>query len=68
MIKLTDREKTVLEFAAAGKSAWATAVIMGISEHTVNYHRKSVFQKLNTASLAQAVGRAVKLNLIEVEI
>lgn len=53
--KLTDREREVLAWAALGKSAWETSVILTISERTVIKHLEHVRSKLNAATTTQAV-------------
>lgn len=63
-VRLTDRERECLMWTARGKSAWAISKIIGVSEHTVNFHLKSVMRKLKTANRIQAVALAVRLGLI----
>ncbi len=53
--KLTPREREVLVWAAAGKSAWETSVLLGISEATVITHLEHTRRKLNVANTTQAV-------------
>jgi LuxR family transcriptional regulator, quorum-sensing system regulator BjaR1 len=53
--KLTPREREVLTWAAAGKSAWETSSILGVSEVTVISHLNNVRRKLNVANTTQAV-------------
>lgn len=53
--KLTPREREVLTWAAAGKSAWETSSILGVSETTVITHLDNVRRKLNVANTTQAV-------------
>ncbi len=61
---LTERERECLTWTARGKSAWAISEIIGISEHTVNFHLKGVMKKLETANRVSAVVVAVRLGLI----
>jgi DNA-binding CsgD family transcriptional regulator len=61
---LTPRELEVLKWAHEGKSAWATGQILGMSEHTVNYHLRNVMKKFKTSSKHIAAQRAVTLGLI----
>ncbi len=63
-IRLTDRERECLTWTARGKSAWAISVILGVSEHTVNFHLKSVMRKLKAGNRIQAVALAVRLGLV----
>lgn len=59
------REKEVLAWLKKGKSSWDIAVILGISERTVNYHVKNIMQKLNAVSRTHAVAVAMEQGLIE---
>ncbi|MCU0837191.1 MAG: LuxR family transcriptional regulator [Rhodospirillales bacterium] len=63
-IRLTDRERECLTWTARGKSAWAISMILGVSEHTVNFHLKSVMRKLKAGNRIQAVALAVRLGLV----
>jgi DNA-binding CsgD family transcriptional regulator len=63
-LHLTERERECLTWTARGKSAWAISEIIGVSEHTVNFHLKSVMKKLDTANRVSAVVTAVRLGLI----
>lgn len=53
--QLSPREMECLVWAAKGKSAWATAKILGISDATVRFHLGNVRSKLKVASLRQAI-------------
>lgn len=64
LVRLTERERECLTWTARGKSAWAISMILGVSEHTVNFHIKGVMKKLQTANRIQAVVLAVRLGLI----
>ncbi|WEX79304.1 LuxR family transcriptional regulator (plasmid) [Sinorhizobium numidicum] len=48
---LSLREQECIPWAARGKSSWDIGVILGISEHTVNFHIKKVLRKLDVTSL-----------------
>ncbi|WP_307230423.1 helix-turn-helix transcriptional regulator [Pararhizobium capsulatum] len=61
---LTNRETEVLGWAAAGKSYWEIARILGISERTVRFFMTNARRKLNVVSNAQAVAQAVRQDLI----
>lgn len=58
--RLTPREREVLTWAAAGKSAWETSTILGISEATVITHLENIRRKLNVANPTQAVVAALR--------
>lgn len=63
-VRLTPREVEVLQWTRAGKSAWDTAVLIGISEATVNFHVRNLCAKLDVASKHQAVLRALQFGWI----
>jgi DNA-binding CsgD family transcriptional regulator len=63
---LSRRERQCLQWAAAGKTVWETAQIVGIGEHTASAYIKSAMHKLNCVTKPQAVGRAVSLGLIDI--
>lgn len=60
------RELDCLRWVAAGKSAWESSVILGISERTVRFHLNSAREKLNCTTTTQAVAKAVAQQLIAV--
>jgi LuxR family quorum sensing-dependent transcriptional regulator len=57
---LTDREREVLRWTAAGKTAWETGSILNIAEDTVNKHIASVMRKLGVYSRTQAVAESIR--------
>lgn len=57
--RLTRRERETLAWAAAGKSYWEIATILGISERTVRFFMTNARRKLNVVSNTQAVAEAV---------
>jgi LuxR family quorum sensing-dependent transcriptional regulator len=57
---LTEREREVLRWTAAGKTAWDTGGILNIAEDTVNKHMASAMRKLNVYSRAQAVAESIR--------
>lgn len=61
---LTPREREILIWAAAGKSAADTGDILGITERTVTAHISSACQKLDAVNKTQAVARALQYKLI----
>lgn len=63
-VQVTDRERECLTWTARGKSAWAIGQILGVSEHTVNFHIKQSMEKLGVGNRMQAVVAAVRLGLI----
>jgi DNA-binding NarL/FixJ family response regulator len=62
---LTDREIEALTWVARGKSSADIAILMHVSERTVNFHVNNVIRKLGVATRVQAAIRCVVLGLIE---
>jgi LuxR family quorum sensing-dependent transcriptional regulator len=58
--KLTAREREVLRWTAAGKTADATAAILSISVRTVEYHLLNAARKMNTANRTHTVVEALR--------
>jgi LuxR family quorum sensing-dependent transcriptional regulator len=63
---LTEGEREVLKWTAAGKSAWDVSVILGIAESTVVWRLKQASAKLNAVNKVQAVVNAIRTNQISV--
>ena len=61
---LTLREQECLVWAAAGKTAWETSLILSVAQATVVFHTENAKKKLNAKTLPQAVARAVMFGLI----
>lgn len=61
---LTRKEEECLLWTVEGKSAWEVSQILKISEKTVEYHLKNIFDKLDVHSKHQATAKAVVLGLI----
>ena len=61
---LSAREREVLSWVAAGKTAWDTSVILNISEDTVNKTVTAAMNKLDAHTRAQAVAEAIRRGLI----
>ena len=62
--RLTDRELEALTWAARGKSSSDIAVILRISERTVNFHMDNAMRKLGVATRIQAAVKCAMLGLI----
>jgi DNA-binding NarL/FixJ family response regulator len=62
---LTDREIEALTWVAKGKSSTDIAVLMKVSERTVNFHVNNVIRKLGVATRVQAAIRCALLGLID---
>lgn len=63
--RLTQRETDVLVWAAAGKTTWETAQILGIKETTANCYIRCACEKLLAANKTHAVAIAVCSRLVE---
>jgi LuxR family transcriptional regulator, quorum-sensing system regulator BjaR1 len=57
---LTARERDILSWTAAGKSAWDISRILGISEHTVKQHLRAIQCKFNTPNKTASVVAAIR--------
>jgi DNA-binding NarL/FixJ family response regulator len=62
---LTEREIEALTWVAKGKSSTDIAVLMNVSERTVNFHVNNVIHKVGVATRVQAAIRCALLGLIE---
>ncbi len=63
-IKLTLREKEILQWTAAGKSSWEIARILSRTEAGVNYHFCNIRRKFGVRSRWVALVMAMELGLI----
>lgn len=61
---LTDREIEALTWVARGKSSTDIAVLLNVSERTVNFHINNVIRKLGVATRVQAAIQCALLGLI----
>jgi LuxR family quorum sensing-dependent transcriptional regulator len=62
---LTEREREVLSWTAAGKSSWEISMILGVTERTVNWFIANATRKLNAVNRTQAVVNAIRAGEIE---
>jgi two-component system response regulator TtrR len=58
---LSQREKEVLKWVAAGYSSKEIASIIGISSRTVDVHRAHIMEKMGARSLADLVAQAMEI-------
>jgi DNA-binding NarL/FixJ family response regulator len=58
-IHLTDREREVLTWVARGKTSAEIAIILGLSERTVNFHCDQAMRRLDVVNRTQAVAKAL---------
>ena len=61
---LSNPELECLKWAAEGKSAWETSMILGVSECTVKFHLSNARYKLHCVTTTQAVAKAISLRVI----
>ncbi len=59
---LSPREREVLGWLRKGKTSWDIAVILRISERTVNYNVNNIMRKLGVVSRIHAVSMAANLD------
>ncbi|MFC6254258.1 response regulator [Secundilactobacillus hailunensis] len=64
-IELSTREHQILTEVAEGYHSKEIATDIGVSERTVKSHLTSIYNKLGVFSRAEAVAKALQLNLIE---
>jgi DNA-binding NarL/FixJ family response regulator len=62
---LTDREIEALTWVARGKSSADIAVLMHVSERTINFHIDNIIRKVGVATRVQAAIRCALLGLID---
>jgi DNA-binding CsgD family transcriptional regulator len=62
--RLSPRERECLLWIAEGKTYWETAIILGLSEHTVRCYLESARHKLGAANTTHAVNKAGKASLL----
>lgn len=62
---LSARERECLQWTAGGKTSQEIAIILGLSEHTVNHYLSAACQKLGAANRAHAVAKAMRSGLLE---
>lgn len=63
--RLTEREIELLQLVAEGMPNKSIAQRLSISENTVKYHMKKIFQKLGVQNRTEAVTHALKAGLFE---
>lgn len=65
--RLTDRELTILEHLAGGKTSKEIALLLDISIQAVDAARRRIMQKLDIESLAELVKYAIREGLTSVD-
>jgi DNA-binding NarL/FixJ family response regulator len=64
---ISDREKEVLQLVAEGKSSKEIASLLHVAVRTVEWHRKSIMDKLNLHTVAQLTKYAIRQGLTTLE-
>ena len=62
---LTEREREILQWIGAGKTAWEISCILGISFHTVNTHLRNVRQKFGATNITHCLVEALRKQEIQ---
>ncbi len=62
---LNVRQKQVLIRMAKGMTVYAISRDLGISENTIRFHKKNIFEKLDVNCTVEAVVKAIKQNYIK---
>lgn len=63
-IKLTKRERSILEGVAAGQTTPQIAGSLGLSPETVKWYRKQLLTKFSAATSAEMVKKAIENKII----
>lgn len=61
---LSDREIQIVRWTSEGKTSAEIAIILGLSEHTVNSYIAAILRKLQVVNRAQMVASALRSGLI----
>jgi DNA-binding NarL/FixJ family response regulator len=61
---LTERERTILGYVAAGMTTAAISQQLWVSEHTVKFHLTNIYRKLDVPNRAGAVRYALENGLV----
>ena len=66
-ISLTEREKNVIQHLTNGYNNEEISELLHISVHTTKAHLEAIYDKLKVHNRVQAVIKAVKYNLVDLE-
>lgn len=64
VVKLTSREKEILQHSTRGYTISEIAEAIFVSPDTVKFHRKKLFEKLDVANISEAIAYATNNKLI----
>jgi DNA-binding CsgD family transcriptional regulator len=62
--RLTPHEVRLLTLLAEGHSYKTAAAALGVSRHTVSFHLRSIYAKLQVHSKSEAVSKALRNRLL----
>jgi DNA-binding CsgD family transcriptional regulator len=62
--KITQKEHDIIAWAAEGKTDEEIAVILNLSAHTVRWHWKKIFTKLDARGRLYAITKAISMGLV----
>lgn len=62
---ISSRELEVIRWSSEGKTSVEIAIILGLSEHTINSYTTKILQKLHVVNRAQMVAKAIRMGLIQ---
>nr|WP_024967680.1 transcriptional regulator SdiA [Pantoea sp. IMH] len=63
-MELSPREREILQWTAEGKTSAETALILSISENTVNFHQKNMQKRFNAPNRTQLAAYAAAIGLL----
>lgn len=63
---LTVREREIFKYIVEGDSNKEIAYNLGISIHTVETHKSSIFKKMNAGNIVELIKCAINLSIIEI--
>ena len=66
-IALTEREQNVVNYLAQGLNNDEISKLLNISVHTTKAHLESIYEKFEVHNRVQAVIKAIKLGIIELD-
>jgi DNA-binding CsgD family transcriptional regulator len=62
---LTARETEILRWISHGKTASEVALIVSVSEHTINSHTATILKKMDVVNRTQMVAKAIREQIID---
>lgn len=66
-IKLTKKQKIILEYLVKGFKEQAIAQELDVSIHNIKYHKRNIFRKMKVNSTQKLVYKALKSGIINIE-